>query len=75
MQNEEDLSFIRDLFKNYSFTSETCDGINNYYIFVDGNTYGIEAYEKTVHITAPGKEIVLNEQDSQRMVRLIEMET
>ena len=72
IQNEEDISFIRDLFQNDSFRSETCDGLNDYYLLVDGNTYGIEVYEETVHITAPGKEIVLNELDSEHMIRVIQ---
>ncbi len=72
IQDEEDISFIRGLFQNYSFTSETCDGINDYYLLVDGNAYGIEVYEKTVHITSPGKEIVLNELDSQHIIQVIQ---
>ena len=72
IQDEENISFIRGLFQNYSFTSETCDGINDYYLLVDGNTYGIEVYEKTVHITVPGQEIVLNELDSEHIIQVIE---
>ena len=71
IQDEEDITFIRGLFQNYSFTSENCDGINDYYLLVDGNTYGIEVYEKTVHITAPGKEIVLNELDNEHILQVI----
>ena len=70
LHDEKDISFIRDLFKNYSFTSETCDGIHDYYMRVNGNTYGIEVYEKNVHITSTGKEIVLNELDSEHLIRL-----
>ncbi len=72
IQDEEDISFVRGLFQNYSFTSETCDGLNDYYLIVDGNTYGIEVYEKTVHITVPGKEIVLNELDSEHIIQVIQ---
>ncbi len=71
-------TFILSLFEKYEYTTETCDGENNYSLIVDKNTYGIEAYgfgiseHKTeLHITVPGKEIVLNEEDSLKLLKII----
>ena len=71
-------TFILSLFEKYEYTTETCDGVNNYSLIVDKDTYGIEAYgygmseyKTELHITVPGKEIVLNEEDSLKLLRII----
>ena len=74
----EDETFILNLFKRYEYTTETCDGEATYELMIDKDTYGIEVYgygnpdyKTELHITVPGKEIVLNEEDSLKLLQII----
>ena len=67
----EEAKFISDLFNKYEYTTETCDGVADFNLIIDGITYGIEVYENEVHITTAGKEMVLNEEDSIKVINII----
>ena len=76
--NNENSAVILDLFNKYEYTTETCDGLASYNLIIDDITYGIEVYnhltpeiKRELHITTAGKEIVLNEEDSLKLLKII----
>lgn len=67
--NKDKIKSVSNLIESYDFKKETCDGISNYKLVVNGNIeYAMEVYEDTVHILklddSKSKEIVLNKEDS-----------
>ena len=78
INNNDEVQFILNLFNKYEYTTETCDGTDKYNLIIDGDTYGIEAsgywipeIKTELHITTAGKEIVLNEEDSIKLLKII----
>lgn len=70
--NKDVVSKIEGYLNDYEFSSETCDGIPEYIInFSDGRSFGIEVYNSEVHITDVSREIVLNDEDSIYIMKLI----
>lgn len=76
--NNDEAQFILNLFNKYKYTTETCDGTDKYNLIIDENIYGIEVYgygmdqyDAEIHITTTGKEIVLNEEDSLKLLKII----
>ena len=68
----EEAEEIERIFKNLKFTTETCDGLDNYNItfLKDNMSYGIEIYTNC-HITTIGKEAILNTEDSYKLIEII----
>ena len=71
INNSDEVQFILNLFNKYEYTNETCDGEASFNLIVSDTTYGLEVYEKEVHITAKGREIVLNKEDSIKVINII----
>ena len=69
--SNEEADFILNLFNKYEYTQETCDGVAKLNLIVDNTTYGIEVYDKEIHITTVGKEMVLNKEDSIKFINII----
>ena len=76
--NNDEAQFILNLFDKYEYTTETCDGEAVYELIIYKDTYGIEVYgygvpdsDTEIHITTIGKEIVLDEEDSLKLLKII----
>ncbi len=76
--NNDEAQVILNLFDKYEYTTETCDGEAVYELIIDKDTYGIEVYgygvpnsDTEIHITTIGKEIVLDEEDSLKLLKII----
>ncbi len=71
---DADGNTIDHIIKYAEYKEDTCDGINNYIITSRaGETYGIEVYENSCHVTLNGKEAVLNESDSNYLIGIIDI--
>ena len=67
----DESTFILHLFNSYDYTTETCDGEADFNLIIDDTTYGLEIYEKEVHITTTNKEIILSKEDSRNLLKII----
>ena len=69
--SKEDKEEISNIIKKSTFTNETCDGIAEYVFNLDNTEYGIEIFNSKVHITKKNTETVLNEEDSQKILSIL----
>ncbi len=69
--SKEDKEEISSIISKSSFSSETCDGIEDYVFKLDGIEYGIEIFANEIHITRNNEETKLSEENRQKILSIL----